>query len=810
MYIVSKKGVDIKMIIYTANSRRAKTWHEKDVTWDELCKKLSRTITTSETVTAYRQMSKDEQSDIKDVGGFVGGALRDGRRKKGNVLNRSLLTLDIDFGTPDTLDDIIECFPYAFCVYSTHKHTPESPRLRLVIPLDRLILDVDEYQALGRKVAEHIGIELFDSTTYDASRLMYWPSTSSDGVYVYYKSESDRFLPVNDWLNKYSDWKNIAEWPVSVKESKVRTRSLTKQQDPTTKEGVIGTFCRMYPISDCIETYLSDFYEPCGENRYTFKGGTTHGGAVCYDDKFLYSYHDTDPASETLCNSFDLLRIHLFGELDNNCSETNTSKLPSFSACQEFLLRDDNIKQQTILSDAGFEATDDTEPITTKPSKADYAWVKDLSVTSKGEVKPSLENCELILAKDVRINHVKYNELEGLCEAEKLPWARLNKFWSDSDDAALLSYINTTYHVFFSDRVYRTAFSTAVMSRKYHPIKIYLENLPEWDKTPRVDELLINYLGADDNDYVRAVTRKLLVAAIKRIYRPGCKFDNILVLQGPEGIGKSTLIAKLGGDWFSDSISMSDARDVKTAAERLKGSWIIEFAELKGLRDSSSDYIKAFLSRQDDRYRASYARNVESHPRQCVFFGTTNDDGYLNDPTSARRFWPVPVEGEKIANSWDITEEERAQIWAEALVYYKAKEPLTLTPELNELANEYRDGAVDLDSRAQMVTEFLDIPLPEESEWNKFTDYQKAEYIRNFKDPDNSIVANTKATRLRNEVTIAEVWVECFGKPLSDIKRSDETKLGLLMKTRRGWDRVRRRDGIQRAYVYVRKGTEEW
>ncbi len=193
----------------------------------------------------------------------------------------------------------------------------------------------------------------------------------------------------------------------------------------------------------------------------------------------------------------------------------------------------------------------------------------------------------------------------------------------------------------FSARNYQISVAKVGDDRSYHPIREYLTSLPEWDGRVRAETLLIDYLGAEDNAYTRAVTRKTLCGAVARVQQPGIKFDHILVLNGNQGIGKSTLIAKLGGDWYSDSLSLTDMND-KTAAEKLQGYWILEIGELAGMKKADIDKVKAFISRQDDKYRASFGRRVTPRPRQCIFFGTTNSqNGYLRDITGNRRFWTV-------------------------------------------------------------------------------------------------------------------------------------------------------------------------
>lgn len=189
-----------------------------------------------------------------------------------------------------------------------------------------------------------------------------------------------------------------------------------------------------------------------------------------------------------------------------------------------------------------------------------------------------------------------------------VPWKHPSKYWRDADDAQLVSYIDTNYGT-FSQRNYQIAVTKVADDYSYHPIREYLKRLPTWDVIPRVDTLLIDYLGADNNDYVKAVTRKTLCAAVCRVLNPGCKFDSMLVLNGPQGIGKSTLIAKLAGEWFSDSLSLNDTKD-KTAAEKLQGYWILEIGELAGLRKAEVETLRSFLSRQNDIYRASFGRRL--------------------------------------------------------------------------------------------------------------------------------------------------------------------------------------------------------
>jgi predicted P-loop ATPase len=184
-------------------------------------------------------------------------------------------------------------------------------------------------------------------------------------------------------------------------------------------------------------------------------------------------------------------------------------------------------------------------------------------------------------------------------------------------------------------------------------------------------------LQADDTAYVRAVTRKTLAAAVARIYRPGTKFDSVLVIDGEQGIGKSTLFKELAGDmYYSETLSLTDMDD-KSGAEKLQGFWVVEIGELAGMKKADIEKVKAFLSTSDDKYRPSYGKTVESHPRQCIIIASVNGErGYLRDITGNRRFWVVKVRQEEQVKKWSFTDAERDQIWAEAKSIWESGEKL--------------------------------------------------------------------------------------------------------------------------------------
>lgn len=788
--------------IATGRSRKETAWKNREMLWSELLEKLSRTTRTRESYEEYRKMTKAQKDEIKDVGGFVGGTLKGGRRKAAAVVWRQVLTLDADHVKGDLWASVEVLCDFACCIYSTHSHNPENPRLRLVIPLSRPVTP-EEYVAVGRRVAADIGIDFFDGTTYEPHRLMYWPSTAADGEYVFQYQDS-QWLDPDVVLARYQDWRDPSQWPESSRVQQQRKKLADKQGDPLAKPGVVGAFCRTYSVEEAIETFLSGVYEPCGESRYTYIPGSTAGGLVVYDEgKFVYSHHGTDPVSGLLVNSFDLVRLHRYGELDEEAKEgTPTVRLPSYLAMQDFCLADEQVRitlGEEKLATAQGDFTEIKEP---------EDWLKQLEYNKKGELVASLANLVLILRNDPSLQGIAYNDHKGsVALLEPVPWRKPDDWmgpgWMDADDANLRVYLEKVYNI-WSPAKLDDALAAVSRERAFHPVRDYLTDLPEWDGAPRIETLLIDYLGAEDTPYVRAVTRKTLVAAVARVMRPGVKFDYMLVLVGPQGIGKSTLFAKLGGPWFNDSMSMGDMRD-KAAAEKLQGYWILEISELAGMKKIEVEAVKSFLSRQKDIYRPAYGRRTVEHPRQCIIVGSTNSEmGFLRDSTGNRRFWPVQVQGGKPGRDpWAINGYVVEQLWAEALHLWKAGEELYLTGDVAKEAVEQQKLAMETDERLGLIREFLDLPLPED--WDERSLGDRRAYIHG-----TDFGREVEGTVQRDRVCVAEIWSELFEKDLASAQRYQIDELHGLMRQIEGWEKYSGNKagklrfplyGMQRAYV---------
>lgn len=788
---------DRKLWISTGRNRFDMKWKNRQMNWSALLQRLQSPTRTTESYAEYIKASKSEQDNIKDVGGFVGGTLKDGKRNAHTVTSRSILSFDLDDAPERFWEDYTLLADYATACYSTHKHRTSKPRLRLLVPLARDV-SADEYEAIARMLATDIGMDYLDPSTFQPSRLMYWPSCSQDADYFFEYLDAPMLEP-DTILARYPDWTDASLWPVSEKENAIWRAAAERQQDPTTKKGVVGAFCRAYDIPEAIDAFLSDVYTATDkESRYTYAEGSTAAGLVVYDGGlFAFSNHATDPASGQLCNAFDLVRIHKFGAEDEDVgAETPTNKRPSYTAMLDFAAADENVRlilDEEQHAEAVKDFTDSPDP---------DAWRAKLARNSKGALAKSVLNAKRIFENDEKLQGIAYNSLSNCIEVkgQPVPWERTPGPWRDSDDSQLVTYVGTRYAEFARQVVMDQKVITAAR-HAFHPIREYLEGLPPWDGTARVDTLLIDYLGADDNVFTREATIKILSAAVRRVYEPGVKFDEMLVLSGPPNTGKSMLVARLGGAYFSDNLTFEDMKD-KTAAEKLQGYWLLEISEMKGMRKMDVETIKAFISRQEDIYRPAYGHNTERHPRQCVIFGTVNDfSGYLKDITGNRRFWPIEVTGKSDRHPWDITDAVRDQIWAEVLFRVRelSETELRLTLPALKIAEQKQVEALESDDREGVVQKYLDELLPED--WDGLTLNQRLEFLDGELVELGEIV---QGTTQRTEVSNVEIWCECFRLPINKMQKKDSYEIAGILK-RLGWVKCEkaRRDklyGLTRRY----------
>lgn len=767
------------LTICTGNSRQAATWPASTTTFEDLYERLKSPLRTGETVAEYQAMKKSERDEAKDKGGFMAGTLKGTRRRKEEVLSRSMIALDADKLKAGFLDELDMTIPYAAIAYTTHSHTPEAPRARILIPLSRDTAP-EETVAIARFLCSQMGMEMFDTCSFEVNQLMYWPTCSKDGEYICEYYEGD-WLDPDAFLADKPDWKDPTKLPRATAETKAFDHQKKHQEDPLLKDGAVGAFCRAHDIHSAIREFLPDVYEESVvEGRYDYVPGEGSAGVVIYDDKFAYSHHATDPAGGKLLNAFDLVRIHKYGDEPD-----------SFKKMCEFAMSDEETRLQALQ--------DRQERAQADFLDEDDSWKKQLEYDKRtAALKNNLHNLKLIIQNDPILRSIAFNQLADNMEISgPVPWEHPGKFWRDADDAQLICYVDDNYGT-FSQTNYNIAVAKVVDDRSYHPIRQMFEALPEWDKVPRVDTCMIDYLGASDTPYVRAVTRKTLCAAYKRVMVPGIKFDYMPVLNGPQGIGKSTFIEKLGMEWYSDSLNLSDMND-KTAAEKLQGYWIMEIGELAGMKKADLDKVKAFISRKDDKYRASFGRRVTPHPRQCVFFGTTNaENGYLRDVTGNRRYWNVTVDGKGKFHPWELDTDTVKQIWAEVILLANAGEKLYLPPELEEYAQGEQRMAMEQDDREGLVRNYLEQLLPDN--WAEMDLHDRRAFLDDPEEP-----TSPAGTVRRMEVSNIEIWCECFSKPKADLKSSDSYAISAIMLKIGGWVKQTKSSriplyGVQRVY----------
>lgn len=780
---------DRQITISAAGSRKATQWPPQTLHWSEFVQRLQTPARGTETLAEYLRLKKSQQDDLKDVGGFVAGTLAGNRRKANAVTGRDIITLDMDNIPPGGAQDVlrrVEGLGCAYAVYSTRKHEPGRPRLRILVVTDRTVT-ADEYEPIARKLADLTGIEMCDPTTFEASRLMYWPSCCSDSEYIYYYGDKP-FLSADGILGMYQDWRNVAEWPVVPGEEKKTKKLADRQEDPTNKTGVVGAFCKTYDIYKAMDTFLPGIYDPVDNSpgRYTYTGGSTVGGVIVYDEGlFLYSHHATDPVSGQLVNAFDLVRHHKFAELDDDAKPgTPTNRMPSYTAMCELAVADPPVA--TLLNQERYEkATQEfAGNHADNHSADDYGWLNKLeSSPTTGKPAKTITNVRVVLEHDPLLKDRirKDTFADHIMGIAPLPWRKNEKGifrWTDDDDRNLREYVENILG-FRSREVVEDALYNHATAHGFNPLTDWLLSL-EWYGEKNLDNLLIDYMGAEDCEYTKTVTRKSLVACVARAMEPGCKFDYMLVINGRQGIYKSTLLSKLGGRWFSDSLRTFEGKE---AAEMLQGLWILEVAELAAYGKSDIRTIKQFLSRSVDHYRAAYARKTEEHPRKCVFFGTTNDHDYLNDPTGNRRFWPVEAEVQKSKKSvLDLTQEDIDQLWAEAVVYWRLGEPLYLSPEMEEEAEKRRQTHIERDPLQGQIEEFLNAPIP--VDWDSWSMDRRRVFWNGGLSKENP----PKLTE-RGKVCALEIWRECLREHRL-MTKADASRINNILMVLPGWERV--------------------
>jgi predicted P-loop ATPase len=408
------------------------------------------------------------------------------------------------------------------------------------------------------------------------------------------------------------------------------------------------------------------------------------------------------------------------------------------------------------------------ETVLNEIAEVDFAsssWRKDLLRSkpmnnTEGRILPVLANAIAAFRHAPEWGGVlAFNEFAfGTVALKPTPWGVVPKGeWTDHEDRLAAEWLQKQ-GVLVSVDVAGQAVQTAARDHPMHPVKAYLQAL-QWDGVQRVETWLSAYLGAEDTEYARAVGSRWLVSAVARIFRPGAKADCCLILEGSQGIRKSTALRTLAGEFFTDELADLGSKD---AAMQTRGVWIIELSELDSLSHSEVARIKAFMSRTTDRFRPPYGMRLVESPRQCIFAGTVNHSTYLRDETGGRRFWPVTcgrigVEG---------LARDRDQLWAEAKARFEA------------------GGVWWLDS-----AELIQMASDEQSE-------------RYEGDPWEEVIG--KWAEDRSNLSISEVLERCLQKPQGLWTQSDKNRAARCLRFL-GWERYRERQAARLEWRYRRR-----
>lgn len=819
----------------------------KTATWSVLRRKCATPTRGHETMKDYLALPKAEQDRLKNVGFFLGGECANNRRKSNNISERSLIVLDLDAVTPEILDDLDGGFTalsgYEFFVYSTRKHTAAAPRLRVVILLQEPI-PADRFAPLSRILASKIDptVDAIDDVSFRLAQLMYWPSVCSDGAF-YFHHNAGAAVDAEAVLNDFGDWRDWTKLPFSVNQGRRRpTDPSVKAEDPRTKRGLVGAFCRAYSIEDAMTVFLPGVYvegdDASTKPRYTFVGGSTSNGAIVEDDGlFLYSYHTTDPCSERLVNAFDLVRIHKYGELDKDCDDRRATEYPSYERMKGLLDSDPNVARELRAEQydvmAMFEDIADVdepglgEDIEDAPTgadeletqaKADSSWMDQLEVTPQGGIKPTVTNIAIILEHDPRIRgSIAFNEFTSEIVARRAVRSKMSimprlpirdaingDIWSDRHDNCLRLILEAAagdgkpgYGLRVTDRDLAGGVMTAAEKNRFHPVRDYLNSL-KWDGRTRIASMFTHYLGAPNTSYVRESARLMLLGAVTRVFEPGHKFDFVVILEGVQGKRKSTFVSVLANHWFCEL--EGHFADRKRLVEAMQGAWLLELPELSIFNNSEIQELKAFVSATFDRARMAYARRAQDFHRQCVFIGSTNEAEYLRDSTGNRRFWPIPCLVSEIDT--DELRRNRDQLWAEAVHTYRAmreKHPVGALP-LYMVEHDARQQALEMQESRRVDTAAEGMAGQIDDWLNRPID---PTILNAKRDPFTNLDAHPNSG-IRNSVCLLEIWVECFGGDSERYTQATAQMLGRAMRHLEEWEPIGRevhRDyGRQRIY----------
>ncbi len=736
-----------------APKRNSFHWRQESITWDELVGWL------------------DEPALKKECGNYFPGLLRETtivhpketvpcthlHRRKPGVVSRSMIALDVDHPEPGFIDNLELTAEFACLVHTTHSSSPDDLRFRILVPTDR-DMTPDEYYAASTALVRRYGESQFDSGTTEFSRYMFKPATQHLDWFQSWVFDAEP-ASVEALIAEYGEFED----DLSTKPMPSATK---RKRDPFEMDGAVGAFNKAYDdLNLLIEEYELP-YESSDADRWKLVGARSEAGMGEVAPGLFYSHHVSDPAYGKTCTAFDLVRLHRFGDLDEAAPDpTPINRLPSHKEMLELAMIDARVVSQL----AGIDFAEDMEDVAVN---SDWKLLIRRSAAN-GKMIDTISNWDLIMENEPVFQALYFNEFSLSVEIDQdLPWRTIAKegvTFNGNDRVRLGHHIEREFGIRMA-KEFVTGLADAAASRRYiNPVREYLDGL-EWDGEPRMETCLP---GVTPTEYTRLVARKSLVAAVARIYEPGCKWDHTLILFGPEGLGKTFWIDRMSRGWQANLGAIGDKDTLLT----MQRSWIMVSDEGQSLRKAEADATKEFLTRREDVFRLPYDREAQPHPRHCVIWGTTNDEIFLRRQEGNRRF--LIVHCEERADFAKFQDGYVDQVWAEAVHYYRAGELLYLADDESALAASNRESFIEEDALAGVIEEFLEQKVPKK--WDAMTPEARMTWMSNR---DDKLV--DEGSQVIMSTCSAQIWVEALGKRFGDHKRTDLLEITKSLR-RLGW-----------------------
>lgn len=744
--------------IITAPQRNSRHWKPGTVTWGELREWMASPATTK--ACGNYVLGTFAKSTVlhKDTAGKLMDPCTNTHRTKTSVRTRDALTLDVDYPDMGFTADVAMLLPYAFAMHNTHSSTARAPRHRLIIPLDRPVAP-DEYHTAASAVMQLLGEHQFDPGSVQPERYMFKPAAGDPDAYSY-MVQPGPLASADDLLKDFQSDLSALPAPKVHK----------NKRDPFAIEGTIGAFNRAYEdVATLIGTYSLP-YEDAGAGRWQLVGASAAAGMGEVAPGLVFSHHANDPAYGVTCSAFDLARLHMYGDLDEEAAPgTPVNRLPSHKAMLETATQDVLVVQELVGSDFAAELSATADAITSDNWRLGFKLE-----SSTGKPKDEIHNWDLIAENDRAFQVLQFNELSMSIEISgDLPWRPLRpgqEVFGAGDRSAMALYIERTYHIRPGRSYLDDLISDKAMPRRHNPVREYLESL-QWDGTPRVETCLP---GVAVDAFTRMVARKSMVAAVARMLDPGVKWDHMLILYGTEGLGKSRWVDIMSRG-YSATLGRIGDKDTLITMQR---AWIMTSDEGHSLRKADFDAQKEFLTRTADIFRMPYEREAQVHKRHCVIWGTTNDEVFLRKQEGNRRF--LIVQCDQPVDDTKLTDAYVDQVWAEAVHLYRAGEQLWLDDTESTLASKARESFTEEDALTGIIADYLDTLVP--AGWDELTPEARQLWLMNQADG----FAGVGTVRL-DRVCSLQVWMEAMGRRRGDHRRIDLLEITNALKALPGW-----------------------